>query len=428
MRVLLITRETLSAASNEGNVLLNLFSGQPMEFANIYFKSDLPDNDLCAGRYFQLTDAMAAKKLLRREPMGRQVGAGAQAVSGAASQAKSKGFYDFFRKHNWTLFFMAQELLWSLAGFRSEALDRFIEDYHPDVIFAPLCYSRYVLSVQRYVIEKAGCPAATYLYDDLYSLRQWRLSPLYWIHRFLQRRAIRKTLPFYNTVYTMSDQQAAAFQSLLHIPVRVLRKPGPEIPIVSHPHQGIRLIYAGGTYYGRDDTLALVADAVRKLRAEGQDVRLDIYTGSPQRRELQSRLNDGAASFVHEAIPFARLQEEYAKSDIALHVESFQRKYALLTRLSFSTKIVDCLASGCAVLAVCPEMNAGWQYLRDEEAACCVSGSSGIEEAVRSLVLNAALRRQLAARAAGCLARNHDEDIIKKDLYKSLLALAAEGK
>lgn len=53
LRVLLITRECLRTDSNEGNVLLGLFSGIDAECANIYCKPGLPDNSLCGG-YFSL--------------------------------------------------------------------------------------------------------------------------------------------------------------------------------------------------------------------------------------------------------------------------------------------------------------------------------------------------------------------------------------
>lgn len=433
LRVLLITRECLRTDSNEGNVLLSLFQGQPMELANIYCKPGAPDNTLCSAS-FQLTDRMALDNILRRAPMGRRM---EPVLTGAAAQppekAEGKAFYDFFRRHNLSIFFCAQELLWSLADFRSAGLEAFVRDFAPDVVFAPLCYSRFVLAIQRYVIGLAGVPAATYIYDDLYSLRQWRASPVYWLNRFWQRRAIRKTLPCYRFAYTMTRQQADEYGKMLPIPMKVLRKCAdlpPEQPEKA-PHEGVRLIYAGGVYYGRDGTLAKVADAVRGLRAEGRSVTLDIYTASPLSGRTKGSLDDGEGCRVHPAVSFAALQALYQQSDIALHVESFRKKDALVTRLSFSTKIVDCLASGCAVLAICPEVNAGWQYLRDEDAAVCVDDPRSVAAAVRRLTDEPALRREYAEKAAKCLRENHDAQRIRNELRRELTALAcgemAEG-
>lgn len=421
LRVLLITRECLRTDSNEGNVLLTLFGGQPMELANIYCKPGLPNTALCS-RYFQLTDRMALENLLRRTPMGRRVEPETEAVP--VGEAENKAFYDFFRRHNQTVFHCARELLWKLADFRSPALEAFVREFAPDVIFAPLCYSRFVLTVHRHVIALAQAPAVTYVYDDLYSLRQFRFSPVYWANRFAQRRAIRKTLPYYRYAYTMSQQQADEYGRMLGVPMRVLRKCAEGSRQPREPHEGVRLLYAGGVYYGRDRTLAGVADAVRTLRTEGRPVTLDVYTSSPLSKKARRLLDDGQGCQVHPVVPFAELQRLYARSDVALHAESFRRKDALLTRLSFSTKIVDCLASGCAVLAICPAVNAGWQYLRDEDAAVCVDDPAQIEAAVRRLATDPQARQTYADRALRCLERNHDAVVIRQSLADDLQALA----
>lgn len=427
LRILLITRESLRRDRNEGNVLLHLFDGLPVELAHICCKSELPDNDVCQGRYFRLTDKMAVNKLLHGRPMGERVQQ-APPRQEQSQPEENKHFYDFFRSHNWSVFYLLQDLLWGLAGFESPALDAFIGEFEPNLIFAPLTPYWYANRLQGRAIQRAGVPAVTYIYDDIYSLRQYRLSPFYWLHRLIVRSSIQKNLPLYRFAYTMTEQQKSEYEKLLQIPMKMLRKCAPEGKQERYAHTGIRLIYAGSIYYGRDKTLAYVADAVRTLRAEGQDVQLHIYTASPLKRRMQKKLQDGAASFVHDAISAEELARQYAQSDIALHVESFRKKDALVTRLSFSTKIVDCLASGCAVLAICPAINAGWQYLRDEGAAMCVCESQQIGAAVRQLVTDDRQRGQLAAAAQKCAQRCHSAAEIRNRLYEELQQAAEGGR
>lgn len=428
LRVLLITRECLRSDSNEGNTLLNLFAGLPVQLSNIYCKPGLPDNEICSS-CFQLTDKMALRAFLKKEPMGQRVEpALAEQADPLKGEQENKRLYDLFRSHNWEILYLAREILWQLAGVESEALAEFVRQAAPDVIVAPMCYSRYVLAVQRFAIKTAGAPAVTYIYDDLYSLRQFRISPLYWLNRFLLRAAIRKTIPFFSFAYTMTEQQAGEYKKYFELPLKVLRKGAPMNSYQAIEHKGVRLIYAGGIYYGRDRTLAKVAQAVRKLRDQGSDAELHIYTTSPLKRKMATQLNDGTASFVHPAVPSEELARRYTESDIALHVESLQKKNALLTRLSFSTKIVDCLASGCAVLAICPAVNAGWQYLKENDAAVCVDREASIESAVRKLILDETMRTCCAEKAARLLRENHDEHQVKQKLYKDLLALTERKK
>ena len=72
------------------------------------------------------------------------------------------------------------------------------------------------------------------------------------------------------------------------------------------------------------------------------------------------------------------LIEKYRNSDVAVHVESFDLKNRLTTRLSFSTKIIDCMNSGCAILAIGPNSQAGMAYLKDNNAAICINNIKDI--------------------------------------------------
>lgn len=422
MRILIISFECWRDDTNGGNVLSNLFADMPdAELAQIYCKGGLPQNRVCK-RYYRMNDRMALQALLHRSrPMG-EVLRYETWPDAAAQGGGEKRFYDFFRRHDWAIFQAGRELLWALAPWKNAQLAQFVKDFAPDIIFAPCYGNLFMQRLDRWVFSQTGAPAVSYISDDNYSLRQLRFSPVYWGHRLLLRASIRRTAKHWSWMYTMTRQQAQELGAQLHIEMRILRKgavsfPGRRPPVPGAP---VRLLYAGGTYLGRDAILVKVARALRRLNAEGRACRLDIYTNSAIPAKWQAELNDGAVSTVHAAVPMEALKRRYVESDIALHVEAFQKKEALLTRLSFSTKIVDCLASGCAVLAICPPINAGWQYLRDENAALCVGAEAEIGDAVRRLVCGADLRQQLRRQGEACLKRNHDPERIRQELRDAL--------
>ncbi|MDD4075984.1 MAG: hypothetical protein PHC80_07815, partial [Eubacteriales bacterium] len=261
-----------------------------------------------------------------------------------------------------------------------------------------------------------------------YSLKQVRFSPLYWLNRFALRRALRKTLVKYELLYTMTQEQADAFAALLHRELRVLRKcvPLPEaadVPRLLHAPP-VRFIYAGGIYYGRDETLMRIAKACALYGG-----RIDIYTNAPLGRRAERVLNDQKTSFLHAAVPFATLKTLYAESDVAIHAESFRPKQRSITRLSFSSKIPDCLASGCAVLAVSAPDSVGLQYLKRMDAALCVDSTSRIDDAVRQLIKEPALLAAYAEKARACAKRAHDPTQTRRQLCDDLTALAyAQGR
>ena len=56
MRILIVTRNAWDDTNSIGNTVSNFFGGIPdAEFANLYFRSSMPNNRLCK-RYFQVTE------------------------------------------------------------------------------------------------------------------------------------------------------------------------------------------------------------------------------------------------------------------------------------------------------------------------------------------------------------------------------------
>ena len=149
---------------------------------------------------------------------------------------------------------------------------------------------------------------------------------------------------------------------------------------------------------------------------------LVIATGSSPIKPNISGI-DGKNIFTHPAVGAEELKAIYRESDIAIHCESFALKNRLATRLSFSTKIIDCLASGCAVLAVAWEEQTGLKYLKSQDAAVCITDVKRLEAELRLLVSNPDQILSYAEKARNCGIQNHDICRIQKKLYHELTRL-----
>ena len=426
LRVLLITREPWRDDSNEGSVLSSWFEDQPMELAQIFCKPGMPDNRCCK-RYFQLTDKMAAKNLLKGEAMGQVIDLSQETIGEApvqnASEEEKKSFYDFFRRNNWPSFFLMRECLWGLANWKSKALETFADDFAPDVIVAPLSYSRYVMAIQRWVAKRLKKPMAGIVWDDLYSLKQWNFSPVFWLNRLLQRHSVKKTVKQCQHLYTLSPQHAEAFGQQFGCEFGVLPKVGiPAEEAAPQTEETVRLIYAGGIYYGRMNTLTQIVDTLSRLNQEGVSCRLDVYTNSP---DAQSLAREGVCQ-VHQAVSAQELKKHYHASHVAIHVEGFERSAERLTKLSFSSKIVDCLSSGCAILAVCPHGNCGYRYLKEHQAAVCVDQLTQLPASVEMLVKDEQQRNLWKERADALMQKNHRPEVVKSLIHQQLSMVAGK--
>ena len=423
MRVLIISHEVWSENNNGGNVLSNIFSDFDAEFAQIYCSPGVPNNKLCK-RYFQLTDKMVLNGIGRNHKVGQKVSYDEyphQLEANIVSDVEEKKWYfSIFKKYRFSIFTTIRELLWKVAPWKSKELENFILDFNPDIIFAP-CYSHlFMLRLDRYVKNIAKVNMVSYISDDSYSLRQFNLSPFYWMNRLLSRVSIKKTFKEYCLVYTMTDEQFNELKQALGANMKLLRKAGDfskECKKVN-VNDPIRIVYAGGIYINRWKILAQIGDEIRKINKDGIKIRLDIFTQNTVSNKQRELLNDDINIFLHPAISQNELVNVYKSSDIALHVESFELKYRLITRLSFSTKIVDCLASTCAVMAISWKEHAGLKYLRKEDAAICIDDLSSLHAVLEDLSKCPDLILNFANKAWSCGVRNHQIDKISEDLLK----------
>lgn len=428
MKILIISQELWSENNNGGNVLSNLFSGFDAEFAQIYCSPGIPNNKICK-RYFQITDSMIVNGLLRRQKVGKALFfeeyPNKSRNNVVSNYEESKWYFKLFKKFRFPVFETIRELLWKLAPWQTEELDNFIEDFKPDVIFAP-CYGHmYMLRMDRYVKKLVGVNMISYISDDNYSLRQFNFSPFYWLNRQMTRVSIKKTFRDYSLVYTMTDEQSKELTKSLGANMKVLKK-GSDFSGVCKKYKvndPIRIVYAGGIYIKRWKILARIGEVLKQINTDRVRIRLDIYTQNETTRKHKQLLNDNKNIFLHSAISQKELSEVYKSSDIALHVESFELKYRLLTRLSFSTKIVDCLASSCAVMAISWKDHAGLKYLQKEDAAFCIDDISTLQQVIQNIANNPEMIIDYANKAWECGKRNHQIELIRQDLFNDFVKI-----
>ena len=419
MRILVITLPPWRDDKGDGNVLTNLFSDFDAEFAGIYCMNGIPSNMICR-RYYQMTDQMAISNILHHSPMGKTLTEEELRPVSYSEQKKNenRAFYSFFWKHKWELFYIIREAVWSLSGWKNEQLRSFILDFSPDIIYAPLYANCFTSKLLRYVQKISGAPVISPVYDDIYSLDQIHFDPLYWIHRFAIRHQLRKTLPVISLLNTFAPKQKEYCEHYFAKRTVIIPKSGVPAELRTGTGSPIRIIYAGGIYLNRYKTLVQVVKAIRAIDPSGNTFRLDIFTDNDlYDNSAKKLLDDRNCSFLHSAVPYSELKQAYAKSDIALHAESFDAISKKTVHMSFSTKIVDCLESGCAVLAIADAEQAGFSYLKKEDAAICISNPSEILPVLRNISDHPEILDEMRRKAKACLAKNHSKSRINELLH-----------
>lgn len=417
MNILIISYEAWRDTNNGGNVLSNIFSSFPdANIAQVYCSGESPANSVCR-KYFQISDSMLLKRKKGYALEEKDYSANKEYKYEVVENKIKNNIPQFLKEAS----LLARELLWVIFNWRTEQLKNFVTEFKPDIIFAP-CYSYFHVSkLALFVKSIAQCPMISYISDDNYSLKQLNFYPSFWINRLFTRKWIRKLFKESSLVYTMTEMQKSEYEKILHTPMKVLCKSALFEEYDKEIVKPIRLIYAGGLYLNRWKVLGALSKSLDNINQNDVRAELHIYTTSKLSGRKAKLINDGKNSFTHAAVSYGDLMKEYRKADIAIHVESFDLKNRRITRLSFSTKIIDCMSSGCAILAIGPESQAGIAYLKANDAAICVNDMKELGLAVRNLVGNTELLKEYSKKANQLGKKNHNrieiDKMIKTDFY-----------
>jgi hypothetical protein len=413
MRVLIISKEAWRNEQNGGNVLTNIFENFSGDYAQIYCTDALPNNSICKS-YYQMTDNMMVNNILHNKKVGKEIKYENYPYDTKAYVQK----YNSLKKCNLPIVPVLREIVWKIAKWDIDGIKNFVLDFNPDVIFAPCYGSHYMIKLTKIVKSFCDVPVISYISDDFYTNKQFNFSIIYWLNHFILRKHVSDVFKLYDLVYTMTNEQKSQCEKDFHANMKILRKVGnfDKKRLKTKVNNPIRFVYAGGIYLNRWKTLVSLAESIKKINKNGTKMVLDIYTTNEISPKVLNILNDNKNSFVHKAVSLEELKDIYSNSDIALHVEGFDIKNKMTVRLSFSTKIVDCLDSGCAVMAICDDKQAGFSYLKKNNAALCIDDKKNIYDCLLSIINNPQILIDYQKKAFDLGTLNHSKDIVIQNL------------
>lgn len=410
MKILIISKEAWRDEQNGGNVLSNIFANFDAEFAQVYCNEQEPNNNLCS-HYYQMTDKMMVNNILHKTKVGKVLDYDHPPTM---TKARTESFKSSTNFLSGSLKRILREIVWKLGKWDTAEIVQFATSFHPDIIFAP-CYGNHYMHELTILVHNAlNVPVVSYISDDFYTNKQFRFSPFFWLNHFILRKNTRKVFKHYSLVYTMTEEQKKQCEKDFGANMRILCKSGVFDSKFekNHVNEPIRFVYAGGIYLNRWKTLAKIVETMRKINYNGVKMTLDIFTNNPLTESMQSAINDGVTSRVNKVVPMVELRKIYQASDVAIHAEAFDIANRLAVRMSFSTKIIDCLDSGCAVMAVCDEKQAGFAYLKRNDAAICISDLSKLEYELQRIIETPSILLDYQKKAFELGRRSHlQEDI-----------------
>lgn len=428
MKVLVLTRAAWDDSNSTGNTMTNIFSGfSSDELANVYCREAPPNNKVCK-LYYSISEKDLIKGLFSRKyNVGKKFYYdGLKNKSNFEKISREEHVYSFFRKKRNVIAFWVQDLLWRVGRWKNQDFDQFLLDYKPDVVFAGSFYTRHTHRLLWYIQEKTGAKVILFHFTDYMSVN-WISSPLEKINRILLSNTIKKSAKKADLNYCISEKQQEEYSRKIGKKMKILYK-GADFssnnPKYSLNEESdlIQIVYLGSIFNGRWKTLGILANAIKKINNEnfGLKFNLKIYSQyKPSKEAEESMTVEGASQFMGK-IPTNEVPNVLKTSDIVLHVESFERKEKLSTRLSFSTKIVDLLKSGRCIMAIGWEKAASIDYLLKNNAAIVATEKGKIIEELYRVVKSPFIINEYSQKAWNCGKRNHQIHDIQNGLKKDI--------
>lgn len=275
-----------------------------------------------------------------------------------------------------------------------------LDEFDPEVIYTCAGSIR-IMKVVNAISEHYHIPVVVHLMDDwpntIYS-PSIILNPFRW----LALKELGKLYSKTKTNYAISEGLSEKYTAIYHKNHIALMNPAAIYPIDKDdvgPHnerKPVRFLYAGSLSLKRDISLLEIAAVLHDLNAEGFNNVFDIYTSKTLVNEYNNKRFSQYGVHLHPYVSPSQVYELYAKYDVLVFTESFEKEYIDFTAFSLSTKVPEYLASQRAILAYLSEKLFSGKYLAKEQAALVVNNSTELRQSCQRLITDNVLREQLA--------------------------------
>lgn len=417
MRILVISRAPWIEDNGIGSTLTDFFSGFSQDDIYSLCMREAPYVSEISKKNFYISESQIINNILKKKAIGFVTEKGKKSINELEQDSL---VYHKGKNLNLVILKFLRELIWSLGKWKNERLEAFLEEISPDIIFFPDFPCIYAHKILKYIWQKTNAKVAIFHADDCYTLKQFSLSPLYWIYRFWQRKWVRSSVKIADLHYVISDVQKIDYDRAFKVNNKILTKFGDfsvEPALKKEFNRPLEFVYTGNIELNRWKSLAKIAETLKKINQKSITAQLKIYTGNHVTNKMRSALNIENCSFIMGKVPAEQIEEIQKNADILVHVESTDLKNRCLVRQSFSTKIVDYLKRGRMIVAVGPKDVASIKHLSDNKCAVVANSSEELYDKLMAVISSPSKMNYLAERAYECGRKYHNKADMLKMLY-----------
>ena len=428
-RVLVVNHDPFNSERNNGMTMSNLFRGWPKDkLAQVYLSGIVPGFGTCEN-YWRLSEGDVVRRIFRRQVNS--------IVNKSLFENKFEGRIELLpenfvirtlRKVDKKYTEPLREVFWRMPNIISPGLDKWINDFRPDVVYSMLGTS-YLMRLAVKISERFDIPLVPHFTDDWITTQYQkcvganliRSNMMYWLNKLLEANPVRLVI---------CDAMAREYQKRYggnFVPfVNCVDKDSFDPSCASVSKSAVRFVYIGGLHLNRWLSLKKIGQVLHEIcDVDGLKSELHIYTYPADVDRYRRELETFPVVSVKGWVPNKDVPQVLHDSDVLLHVESFDQEIRKYTKFSVSTKIPECMMAGRPILAYGPMEAASIAYVKESGAGIGIGWESreDIYCSLKELVVDKDLRLRLGNKARQVALELHDASA-QNELFRNVLCKA----
>lgn len=185
-----------------------------------------------------------------------------------------------------------------------------------------------------------------------------------------------------------------------------------------------KLLYAGRTGLGIQNTLVTIAKAVTKANQNlGTNLQFVLQTA-----EKPNWANEFPCVVYRSFVPYKDLPRLFSEADFLILPYDFSEDSIKYIQFSMPTKASEYMVSGSPILIFAPEVTAIVKYAKEYKWAKVITENNmeDLTEALEEFIINPVQRELIAKNAISIAENNHDAAIVTEKFRKAITSLVPE--
>ncbi len=387
MRILIISRTPWNNSNSFGNTFSNLFEGMAdVEIFNICCQNGEMHNQVVKSA-FQMTDKSVLHSIYKRKSKTGWLMT--QKVENSENKLNQQLATETVKKRR-LIFFMMRDWIWKLGRWKkSKALNDFLKEVKPDMVYLPIYASPYMCDVQQFIVETLGVPVVGHISDDVYGCpaNAFLLSKWY---RTKLRKKLKKIINTCSYLEVFAKNMQEEYSRIFNKPCYLIGK-GVQIDDIINikpripQAQPLHFVYTGNIGDDRYKSLADIGKAINEAFGRDKAI-LDIYSATPLTKEMEEAICQYVCVKFHGQISKEEVVRVQQESDFLVHVEGFSPTAIFSAKMSFSTKIIDYMMTGKPLLAYGPLEVNSIQVLKENKVGLTATSQEELSVVFARLV------------------------------------------